>query len=348
MWVEKTKTGYRICDRIKIDGKTHRVTVPLEKDTAQARRKANEALLEKIRGIEHKEEQMSLKSLTELYIAKKVCKESSKATMENSLKMICNILGECPLNPTAINRKLMESDVSAKTINTYLCTFRHFLRWCYQYGYTDDDISKRVISIPCRQEKVSSGLKYLEPKELKQVLCQLHGVYYYLFSFLALTGCRIGEAAALTMDDIRDRYISITKTNSGFGITDPKTENSKRDVYIQPELDSLLKEYKRWRTLFLMAKGIRTNLLFFTNRGNPIHRNLAGKALTHVKSEKPLHPHIFRHTHVALLAEKGIPLEVIARRVGHEGTGITRAIYYHVTEKQKEKDEKAISKIKIL
>jgi len=348
MWIEKTKTGYRLCDRIKIDGKTHRVTVPLEKDTPQARRRANEALLEKIKGIEHTDGGMSLNRLVTLYLQKKVCKESTRATCTNALKVICEVLENCPINPTEINRALMESDKSPRTINTYLCIFRTFLHWCYQYGYIKEDISGRIANLPCKKEKVSSDLKYLEPSELKDVLSQLHGMYYYLFSFLALTGCRIGEAAALTMEDIGEKYISITKTDSGHGITEPKTETSTREIFIQPELAALLTEYKRWRMRFIMSKGFRTNLVFFTNNGNHMHRNIAESALRRIKSEKHLHPHIFRHTHVALLAEQGIPLEVIARRIGHEGTGITKAIYYHVTAKQREKDEKAIGKVTIL
>ena len=157
MWVEKTKTGYRLCDRVKIDGKTHRVTVPLEKDTPQARRRANEALLEKIKGIEHTDGEMSLNRLVSLYLQKKVCKESTRATCANALKVICEVLENCPINPTAINRALMESDKSTRTINTYLCIFRTFLHWCYQYGYDIICISPRytcIYRIKCPVRKI--------------------------------------------------------------------------------------------------------------------------------------------------------------------------------------------------
>lgn len=55
-----------------------------------------------------------------------------------------------------------------------------------------------------------------------------------------------------------------------------------------------------------------------------------------------------RHTHVALMAEQGVSLEVISRRLGHSNSKITREIYHHVTKKMQEKDNQQIKDIKIL
>ena len=49
MWVEQLRNGFRLVDRINIDGKMKRVSVHLDRDTPQARRKATEELNEKIR-----------------------------------------------------------------------------------------------------------------------------------------------------------------------------------------------------------------------------------------------------------------------------------------------------------
>ena len=61
-------------------------------------------------------------------------------------------------------------------------------------------------------------------------------------------------------------------------------------------------------------------------------------------------PHTLRHTHVSLMAEAGMDLELeaIARRLGHENSKVTREIYYHVTKKQKEKDREQIKDICLL
>ena len=345
MWVEKTKTGYRLCDRVKIDGKTHRVTVPLEKDTPQARRRANEALLEKIRRIECPSSKEGLKTLTEAYIAKKDCKESSRQNTRVALRQILSIIGDAS-TATEINRKLMESDRNPHTINAYLQLFHAFLRWCYRYGYIEEDIASRLCYLNDKTPKTPDEQKYLEPHELSEVLDHLHGMNYYLCKFLALTGCRIGEAVALTINDI-DTHVHINKNLSLRTVTTPKTETSKRDIVIQKELRDHLDEYMKWRKLYMVSKGIRTDLLFFSSRGSYVSKSSLDNALAKIPG-KHIHSHMFRHTHVALLAEQGIPLEVISRRLGHNGVGITRDIYYHVTRKQKERDEEMIRDIKIL
>lgn len=42
---------------------------------------------------------------------------------------------------------------------------------------------------------------------------------------------------------------------------------------------------------------------------------------------------MFRHTHVVLLVEAGVPIKVISERLGHSKIDTTLDIYTHVTEK---------------
>lgn len=83
--------------------------------------------------------------------------------------------------------------------------------------------------------------------------------------------------------------------------------------------------------------------IFVTNRGVPIQRNsfnesikAANQRLEH-PINKPISSHIFRHTLVSYLAEKGVPLKAIMDRVGHEDSDTTMKIYTHVTNKMKDK-----------
>jgi integrase len=63
---------------------------------------------------------------------------------------------------------------------------------------------------------------------------------------------------------------------------------------------------------------------------------------------KHITPHILRHTHTSLLAEEGIPLDTISRRLGHTDSALTLQIYTHITEKRKAKDNAMLSAVKIL
>jgi len=353
MWIEQTKNGLRLCDRYTgMDGKVHRASVPLPRDTAQARRKAQEELQNRIMNKYANLTEMPFLELVELYLNRKEIKPSTLTNYESAFSQIKNLLGDVlidRLTAPYVLRRLSESNKAPTTLNRYIVLLNGLLAWAHQYGYVSDLIHIRMFSVKNIQIK-DIDLEYLEASELQHVLDQLRGTMaYYLCKFLALTGMRIGEAAALTLDDIDDRYIHVTKAwKVENGLSTPKTIHSVRDVYIQPELRAFLKEYKEWRLLHMMAHGIRSDLLFFSAAGSWISTSGMRYTLGHLKSDKHLHPHIFRHSHVAYLAEEGIPLDVIARRLGHSKSETTRQIYFHVTEKLKARDEAAISKIHIV
>ena len=350
MWIEKTKKGLRLCDRYKgADGKIHKASVELLRDTPQARRKAQEELLKRISDKSTLTSKVGLNRLIEAYISQKDVKPSTRKNYEISFGQIVDILGDITANsltaPYAL-RRLSESGKAQSTINRYIMLLNGPLEWSFQFGYIE-----KAVRIPYVREKAKKkDAEYLEADELKAVLDQMQGTMPgYLCQFLALTGCRIGEASALTWADIDDKYIHITKAyKPENGISTPKTETSVRDIFIQPELRTFLREFRKWRLIHMTAYGIRTDLLFFTLRGNHYTPSNLWLSLSHVDCPKHLHPHIFRHTHTALLAEQGMSLEAIARRLGHSSSAITKQIYFHVTEKLKARDEEAMSRVSIL
>lgn len=352
MWIEKTKTGLRLCDRVKINGKIKRISVSLEKDTAQARRKATEALNEKVSHISTPLCQKPLYDLSRLYWETKDVKESTReqnrTTFYSAVDLCGNItVGE--LDPRKIKQAYTESGKSAKTLNRYLNLLRTFIKWLYEMGYTESDMSSRISFFRDNSPKKAPDQLYLEADELSAVLDQLSGMNKYVCHFLALTGCRIGETAALTMEDVADTHIIVNKTLSHTGIlTTAKTQSSTREIFIQQELADLISEYKEWRLLYMMSHGIRTDRFFFGRGGVRLHHATVEAAMRKIDIGKPLHPHILRHTHTALLAEQGVQLEVISRRLGHGDEGITKRIYYHITKKQKERDEELLLNVHIL
>ena len=72
---------------------------------------------------------------------------------------------------------------------------------------------------------------------------------------------------------------------------------------------------------------------------NQVSKKALGRTIT---------PHTLRHTHTSLLAEQGVDIETISRRLGHEDSHITKKIYLHVTKKMRERDNQQIQSIKIL
>ena len=133
----------------------------------------------------------------------------------------------------------------------------------------------------------------------------------------------------------------------------PKTSTSNREVYMQDELYTLCRRIRTSMNQERLLTGIRTNLFFSDVSGNHLNYFSYNKCLRDT-SKKVLDKninitsHVMRHTHVALLAEQGVPLDVISRRLGHSDSKITREIYFHVTQKMKERDNQRIKNIQIL
>lgn len=356
MWIQQTNNGFRMYERYTdAEGKVHKMSIKLNKNTPQARNKAQKELQAMIETEQLKEaenaEKTTLRSMVNMYLEQKEVKPSTLQNYEFAFNEIFKCFGDvlaCDIDSKFCMRKLAESKKNKTTINRYIMILNCFFKWAYAYGYIDENII--LIPLKVEEKEDTTAMEYLEPEELQSVLDQLQGrMPYYICKFLTLTGCRIGEATALRLSDIDDKYIHITKAYKyENGISTPKTINSKRKIHIQPELRTFLKEYKQWRSIYQLSSGIRTDLLFFTNRGTYFTDNNLLNTLKRVKCDKHLHPHIFRHTHVSLLAEQGIPLETIARRLGHKTSKITRDVYYHVTNKQLEKDEELLDKVYIM
>lgn len=55
-------------------------------------------------------------------------------------------------------------------------------------------------------------------------------------------------------------------------------------------------------------------------------------------------PHIFRHTHISMLAEAEVDLKTIMERVGHDDAKTTLKIYTHVTKNMKKNATERIMK----
>lgn len=350
MWIEKTKTGLRLVDRIKVNGTTKRVSTSLEKDTPQAIRRARERLLEKSRENTQPITEMRLKEAVEDYLSLKTdCKASTIIDLRNQFKNAYLLLGDPKLGELSsamLRRAFFKAEKPPQTINRCIRAMRTFCSWCVDMEYLTENPMRNIKPLKEIKAEKSPEELYLEADKLQDLLDHLHDIPYYLTRFLALTGCRIGEALALLPEDIGDKYITINKSfyENSHQVTTPKNSSSIRQVFIQPELREMLNEFLHWRQIDIMAHGIRPKTLFYAHTGG-YYRERYYRLLLHPHG---VHPHMLRHTHVALLAEQGMTLEAIARRIGHNGTEITRRVYYHVTEKQKEKDECVMASIRIL
>lgn len=372
MWCEMQKNGtVKYCERYTdpLTEKVKKVTTTMPKASPQNKNKASRILNAKIdMALQHfnKDKKITLSELQDIYMNNQELrlKKSTTARNKRITDSIIKLLGEDVIvnNLTAqyLNDCLLSSGKPVSTLNTYLTRFRAMLNWGYQNDWHDNYRLLNKIklfdddTIECTEDK------YLEPEEVTQLLnfIQDHKLWhwYYATNVLLLTGMRSGELIALQDNDVdlKNKVIHITKTYDPLNklVTTPKTDNSVRDIHIQPELEFVLRECRLWRTEMLMERKLSSTLLIPNIHTGWYMSYAAYDKFIRETTERELHhkitPHKLRHTHASLLAAAGMTPEQIARRLGHSHSDVTKEIYIHVTEQVIENDNKQIDGISLI
>jgi len=174
--------------------------------------------------------------------------------------------------------------------------------------------------------------------------------FYVFFALAFYTGMRKGEINALKWSDIEDNIIhvrrSVAQKVKGKSIveTPPKNKSSYRSLQMPLPLKNILDEHKArqqqykefsedWRVcggIDCLKDSSLTNKNFqFANEAN----------LPHIRI------HDFRHSHASLLANEGINIQEIARRLGHSNIEITWNTYSHLYPKEEERAVQILNKI---
>jgi len=361
LWIEKLKNGkYRAVERYTeiMTGKVKKVSVTMDKNTAATRKAAEAALISKIMKLNSQTRDTSslrLCDLVEHYRAyqKINVKASTYSRNYHAANTLMRILGKdtlvCRLSAGYINDRMAATGKSPGTINEHIVRLKALLRWGYKKDYIDDISYLAKLETQeneAKKEKLMN--KFMESEELKALIDGMEVERWKdLTKFLALTGLRLGEAFALDLNDIdmKERLIYVKKTfDPAHDIeTSTKTGTSTRNVYIQDEIIPLCRKLKSECAAQKLLGG---NGKIFLNHKNEFYAyekyfrentaRILGRRLT---------PHALRHTHVALLAEQGIYLDVISRRLGHKNSQVTKDVYFHVTKKLQAKDNEAIRSV---
>lgn len=173
--------------------------------------------------------------------------------------------------------------------------------------------------------------------------------YYVFFNIAFYTGMRKGEINALKWSDIEGNIIhvrrSITQKLRGDDVeTPPKNKSSIRDLQAPIPLIKILDEHKaRQRS----DPGFSEDYRVCGGARCLRDTSLAVKNDTYAKEAgvPTIRIHDFRHTHVSLLANEGINIQEIARRLGHAKIEMTWNTYSHLYPREEERAVAILNKI---
>ena len=215
----------------------------------------------------------------------------------------------------------------------------------------------RDVILPKVVKPDNKAIKFIDYNDLKALMSYMEKLsnkkysYYFdyvLYSVLLATGCRFGEAIALTWSDIDFENATIDINKNYNRLVDivgtPKSKAGFRVISIDQKTVNLLRLYKnRQRRLFTDVSSEAPEVVFATPtrkyQNTAIRQESLDRRLKEIDCPRFTF-HAFRHTHASLLLNAGIPYKELQHRLGHATLAMTMDIYSHLS---KDKEKEAVS-----
>lgn len=241
--------------------------------------------------------------------------------------------------------------LSQKTQKHYVTFISDVLSYARTCGLITDN--------PCTKVKtVKTGVKEKEIYSLEELKTLLNLInekadlqHRVMFNLLAYCGMRRGELMGLEFKDIdfENNTLEIVRTSNyqngdtGIYTSTPKTKSSIRELYLQPDLVKLIKEWQHEQQKTAEKCGdlwAYSDRLFINWRGEPMRPYYPYKWLKDFceKEHVPFKGlHSFRHTVATQSIVNGADVSTVSAILGHSTVSTTLNIYTHAVRKAKAK-----------
>ncbi len=219
-----------------------------------------------------------------------------------------------------------------KTLVTHLASIYNYAEKYHNIPNIMDKVDRP------RNLQAKKEMLFYTPDEFRKMIKEVESIVYSLYyKMLYLSGCRRGEALALTWEDISfdNNTVKISKTlsfkvgESGkpYHIGPPKTPSSNRTVILPQFYMNQLKEYKTWQT------ENESNIEFVFGADTPLPPTSIERHLTKAASKaevKRIRIHDLRHSCASLLLHKGVTIVALSKHLGHSSVKETLDTYSHM------------------
>lgn len=235
----------------------------------------------------------------------------------------------------------------ARVLSTRTVRLLHSILNCAtKYAQARDKADRNVVAlcdIPTGQEGRPSKAFNLEQAEAVLRAAEDSPLHAYIVLSL-LVGARPEELRALTWDHVdlhgdlkadtpRPRSIQVWHSVRDGG--DTKTKKSRRTLALPMRCVVALRLHRVRQKAAKADAGARWrdhDLVFASKVGTELDSHNVRRAFRRVVKAAGLSPMAWtpremRHSFVSLLSDSGVPLEDIARLVGHSGTQVTELVY---------------------
>lgn len=230
-----------------------------------------------------------------------------------------------------------QNEISQKFSYNYTSDLMTMLSSIYRYGEKYHDVTNVMIKVDRpRKVEAKKEMSVWTPEEFAKFKSASDDMTYTMFfTLLYVTGCRRGEAEALSWSDIdfENSKIKISKSltrkspTAPWEITTPKNTSSNRTVNIPPSLRDMLSEFKAWQSLNVQ------NAEFVFGGERPLAYRTTDRFFekTIVKAGlKKIRIHDLRHSCASLLISKGVSIVGVSHQLGHSNIEQTLNTYSHL------------------
>ncbi len=229
------------------------------------------------------------------------------------------------------------------TIERYSFAYKkklvNMLAAIYNYGEKYYDIPNIMNKVDRpRNLEAKKEMLFWTPEEFSKFISKVdRPEYAALFRFLYVTGCRRGEALALSWEDIdfKKGSVKISKNitfktedkSSPYHITTPKNASSNRTIALPPFFLDMMNEYREWQK----KNATQTNFVF--GGESPLRPTSVARIMDAAIVEggvKRIRVHDLRHSCASFLIHKGVSVVAVSKRMGHTNIEQTLNTYSHM------------------
>ena len=308
-------------------------------------------LLARINAPSYRPARMStLEEFTERWKAEILTKQkpsAARSARSHLQSYIIPHLGKIRLDQISVENQqtfvtLISEGVSRKTVVNVLGTLSSMLSTAKKWGYACEGVALKNLALPERNI-VSQG-KYFTAEEARSIIALAGEPWRTMFTILAMTGLRAGEALGLQWRDIDFGGNRIfVRRSAWYGrIQTPKSKRSEAVLPMQGALVTVLQAYKsnNW-------KQNPADFLFVTrNNRPPSSNNVVEHRLWPILDALKIPRcglHAFRHTVASILVDSGAPVTVAQAQLRHSDSKTTLGYTHLLGDSQRQAMEKLAS-----
>lgn len=226
--------------------------------------------------------------------------------------------------------------LSPKSVRNILCTLRHALETAKRRGYIASNPADHI-QLPKWERRDLQVWESAQFAHFLTVAADADDALYALWRLVIATGMRRGELLGLRWSDLdmADATVTIRQTRVSDGykvsITTPKTKAGRRTIAIDTGTVVALAHLKNQQAAAAELLGLPPFDLIATDNDGQLIRPNTLLARFHAATSRANLPkcrlHDLRHSAAAYQLERGVPVHIVAGRLGHASPATTLAIY---------------------